>query len=122
MAGSGKISTDVGKEIFFPEKTSAPIDLPVSKNIDLTNTDDNEVGSIIENNLEQMEGGYFRCKICGKDSKGMTNSNRGQIRWSMKNHIETHIDGISFPCQLCGKQFRSKNSFAVHKSKVHKNK
>ena len=30
----------------------------VSKNISLANTDDNEVGTMIENHLEQLEGPY----------------------------------------------------------------
>ena len=56
----------------YEEKTSAPSDLQPSKIISLTNTDNNEVKSMIENNLEQLEGGHFRCRVCGKDSKGMT--------------------------------------------------
>ena len=108
----------------YEEKTSAPSDLPPSKIISLMNTDNNEVISMIENNLEPLEGGHFRCKVCGKDSKGMTKtiSNKAKLKWNMKNHVETHIEGLSYSCQLCGKQFRSKNSFSVHKSNYHKNK
>ena len=106
----------------YEEKPSTPIDMPVSKNNSLTNTDNNEVESMIENNLEQLERGHYRCKICGKDSKGMTNTQKGQCKWNMKNHVETHIEGFSYSCQLCKKKFRSKNSFSSHKSQYHKNK
>ena len=88
----------------------------------MTNIDDNEVRSMIEHNLEQLEGGHFRCKVCGKNSvdKGMTKNK--DLKWVMKSHIETHIEGLSYSCQLCVKKFRSKNSFSVHKSNYHKNK
>ena len=90
----------------------------------MTNIDDNEVRSMIENNLEQLEGGHFRCKVCGKDSKGMstTKTNKAKLKWNMKNHVETHIEGLSYSCEQCGKKFRSKNSFSNHKSVYHKNK
>ena len=104
----------------YEEKPTVPSDLPPSKIISLTNTDNNEVGSMIENNLEPLEGGHFRCKVCGKDSKGMTKTK--DLKWNMKNHVETHVEGLSYSCQLCGKTFRSKNSFSVHKSVYHKNK
>ena len=78
---------------------------------------------MIENNLEPLEGGHFRCKVCGKDSKGMSKSKtNGCAKSNMKNHIETHIEGLSYSCQLCGKTFRSKNSFSSQKSQYHKNK
>ena len=76
---------------------------------------------MIEKNLEQLEGGHFRCKICGKHSKGMVKTVTGPLRRNMANHVETHL-GLSYSCQLCGNKFSSKNSFSVHKSKYHKNK
>ena len=103
------------------EKTSAaPFGLPPSNIISLTKTDNNEVKSMIENNLEPLEGGHFMCKVCGKDSKGMTKTK--DLKSNMKNHIEVHIEGLSYSCELCGKKFRSKNSFSNHKSVYHKNK
>ena len=104
----------------YEEKPTTPLDLPTSKIISLTNTDNSEVGSMIENNLEQLEDGHFRCKVCGKDSKGMTKTK--DLKTNMKNHVETHVEGLSYSCQLCGKNFRSKNSFSNHKSVYHKNK
>ena len=53
------------------------------------------------------------CKICGQE---------GPIQ-DMKNHIEAnHIAGISIPCDLCGKLFKSRNSLGSHKSQQHRNK
>ena len=36
-------------------------------------------------------------------------------------HVETHIDGLSYDCPLCNKSFRSTNAFYAHKSRSHKN-
>ena len=64
--------------------------------------------------IAKNENGDYICKICGKVSgKKITN---------MKYHIETHLEGISFSCSICGKQFRSRNSLKVHKTTNHKNK
>ena len=52
------------------------------------------------------------CKVCGKEGTW------GQIR----DHIEAkHITGISTPCDLCGKSFKSRNSLANHKYTYHRN-
>ena len=46
------------------------------------------------------------CQVCGKEGYGT------QIR----DHIEAnHIEGVSVPCNICGKTFRSRNSLRMHK-------
>ena len=51
------------------------------------------------------------CNICGKQ----TASN------NMPSHIEAnHIDGISHPCDICGKTSRSRHALATHKHSYHK--
>ena len=53
------------------------------------------------------------CKICGQE---------GPVQ-DIKSHIEAnHIAGISIPCDLCGKLFKSRNSLGSHKSQQHRNK
>ena len=107
----------------FEKKPSPTIANSTSKTISLPNTDDkDEIGSVINDNLEELEDGHFRCKFCGKDSTGMKKTQKACLKVNMRNHVETHIEGVSFPCQICGKEFRSKNSFSVHKSIFHKRK
>ena len=106
----------------FEKKPTSTISNSTSKTISLTNTDNNEIGSVINDNLEELDDGHFRCKFCGKDSTGMKKTQKACLKVNMRNHVETHIQGISFSCQICGKEFRSKNSFSVHKSIFHKYK
>ena len=51
------------------------------------------------------------CKVCGK-----------QGTWNqIMQHIEAnHISGISIPCDLCGKSFKSRHAVANHKNRHHK--
>ena len=55
----------------------------------------------------------FRCTVCEK-----TMTHRG----SMRRHLETHLTGLSYNCNLCGKTFRLSNTLANHKSLSHGNK
>ena len=53
------------------------------------------------------------CKVCGKEDSIST----------IMSHIEAnHINGISIPCDLCGKSFKSRNVLSNHKSGYHRNK
>ena len=61
-----------------------------------------EVDSIVTQYIEKCVGGRYKCTLCGKvEKKDLSH---------LKNHIETHLEGLSFPCQLCEKTFRSRNA------------
>ena len=61
--------------------------------------------------LERNEDGSWKCRICGKSA------NKKQ---QMQYHVEgKHLQGVSLPCNLCGKIYRSRNSLIVHKSRKH---
>ena len=59
----------------------------------------------------EVRDGKFTCTVCGKTS---------DRRFNLGKHIETHIELLSFPCQLCDKVFRYRNSLQKHKSTFHK--
>ena len=61
--------------------------------------------------LEKNPDGGYICKVCG---------NTSNKKYNMMNHIETHMEGMSYSCPICQKTFRSKNSLSSHKSQTHK--
>ena len=71
-----------------------------------------EVDEQIKQNIIKNLDGTYSCQICGKHS--------GRKIQHCRNHIETHLEGLSFNCPLCGKTFRSRHSLAVHKSSYHR--
>ena len=75
------------------------------------NFDDMEA---LDQKLSEMFEGSGRskkCIPCGKISRDMTQA---------REHAETHIDGLNFPCQHCDKSFRSRQTLRSHISKYHK--
>ena len=68
----------------------------------------------INRNVEKGENGLFRCLLCGKEAK-----QKIQIQY----HIEgIHMEGLSLPCNICGRTFRSRNAFTIHKFREHNQK
>ena len=52
-----------------------------------------------------------KCNVCGKEGLGS----------HIKDHIEAkHIEGISIPCNICGRIVRSTNALRQHKKMNHK--
>ena len=77
----------------------------------------NDIDNKASQHVEKCEDGRFRCTLCGQTSKGTD----ARYKMQMKYHVEgVHLEGISIPCQLCGKTFRSRNSLRTHKSLFHK--
>ena len=57
-----------------------------------------EINEQIEQNIIRNWDGTYSCYLCGKNS--------GRQMGHCKNHIETHLEGLSFNCPLCEKTFR----------------
>jgi len=102
-----------------PEKEK--LDLPVT-NVENTSmqlispidtADLDELDQKLYENMEKLPGGIYSCKICSKTIPG------GRRR-DMKFHVETHMEGLTFPCNTCGKDFRSRDSLRNHMHYKHK--
>ena len=49
------------------------------------------------------------CKVCGKEGAGI----------AIRDHIEAnHLEGVSLPCNVCGKEFRSRMILRKHKCAI----
>ena len=73
-------------------------------------TDMTEVEEKIEQLIEKRDGRY-QCKACDYSSAKSTNT---------RDHVERHIDGLSYPCQFCDKTFRSRNTLRNHLYCLHR--
>ena len=59
-------------------------------------------------NIDKQQKAHI-CQVCGKEGQMM------QIR----DHIEAqHIEGISIPCNICSKYFRTRSALRQHKKTV----
>ena len=74
-------------------------------------TTNSEVDSKFAELVVQDESKMYTCTLCNKRMGHKSN---------MKKHFETHMTGLSYDCQQCGKTFRSRNVLYFHKSTVHK--
>ena len=59
---------------------------------------------------QKIDGGWS-CLHCGKISSHKSSG--------MRYHVETHMDGLCYTCNVCSKEFRSKNAYNFHKSRYH---
>ena len=69
--------------------------------------------SMVEEKIQEMmvrQDGLYHCNVCGYKNKRKPDITR---------HIETHIEGLSYPCNYCQKTFRSTNSLNTHISIYH---
>merc|ERR550519_923537 len=66
------------------------------------------------NSMIEKHGDVWACTRCGKsaqDARGKAN---------LRRHIEVHIEGVAYNCDLCGKSSGSKNGLNQHKAKYHR--
>ena len=66
--------------------------------------DMSDVDGRIEELMEKREGRYY-CLACDYSSVRISNVNE---------HVEKHIEGLSFSCQFCDKTFRLRHSLRNH--------
>ena len=83
------------------------------KNNVISTTLVNQLSSIddVKATVEELincDGDSWICKNCGKRSSRKTD---------MRKHVEIHIEGLSFGCQLCGQTFRSRIKLNNHKTR-----
>merc|ERR1712133_217102 len=98
-----KIKESVKEESYKPQG-----DHTIQLNNQYTNFSD--LDQMLYEYMEKLSDGSYSCKMCSKNTVAKTH---------MKFHVETHISGLSFPCETCGKEFRLSDTLRKHK-KIHK--
>ena len=69
------------------------------------------LNNTLESMMEKIDNEWI-CKVCGKSSKG----NKDNLR----KHVESkHMDGVSYPCQLCNTTFWSRSAILNHNFRKH---
>ena len=74
----------------------------------------NEVSKItekIENPDDPKQKGIWKCKVCNKTSKRVT---------EIKEHAEIHLTGFSHKCKMCGRSYKTRSSLRQHLMLRHK--
>ena len=65
-----------------------------------------DLDSQIQQQICRTEEGY-KCLVCNNTSKRALH---------MKEHVETHMKGLSFECNFCGKKMKSRSSLRMHET------
>ena len=100
----------------FPYIEEVPSFVPVESNrmVVKLDPDNQDLKTQLESFMESINDGEsnkWKCTVCGKISL-----NKKDIR----RHVETHINGVSHPCNLCGKVSRSSYALIIHTAKHHR--
>ena len=70
----------------------------------------------LEERIEKMmekRGEVWKCIVCGKVAQD------SKARGNLKRHVETHLEGVSHPCDICGHSSTSSGGLYQHKAKKH---
>ena len=70
-----------------------------------------QINSMMERITDYNGENKWKCTVCEKIIK---------FQRDMGCHIETHIEGVSYPCHLCGSVKRSSNALCIHIQENHK--
>ena len=92
------------------------IPINVAKILVAGNTSIEDLKVMLDSRMEISDNGehLLKCTVCGKTTKG------AKAKVHMRTHIETHIEGLSYPCNQCGIVSRSSNALQVHVSRNHR--
>ena len=77
----------------------------------VVNANMEDIKGQINSMMEKGSNGEYKCIVCEKSLRN---------RQDMSRHIETHIEGITYPCNQCGTLKRSSVALKIHRSRFHK--
>ena len=88
------------KEVFQKAKQPLKVKGKIDGTIALNENGEevNDLDAKLLEHVQRLPDKSMQCKICGHKATHLPN---------LKNHIETHMEGLSFPCHICGKSSTS---------------
>ena len=69
-----------------------------------------ELDQKVEESFSKDSNGFYTCHYCEKSIKKISH---------IKEHVETHFEGLSFPCKFCDTILRSRVSLRMHNKRQH---
>ena len=124
LIGGGKLEdTDQIKNTFeeensklsgndlFVSKNENHVDVRIIKKPDISFQSSDiqsmeELDQRVDESYTKVSAGLFSCNHCERTAKKVSH---------IKEHVETHIEGLSFSCTLCNSTLRSRNTLRNHK-------
>ena len=75
-----------------------------------------DMKSKLDSIIERVDGtdNMLKCTVCGKETKGV------YAKTILRQHIETHIEGLSYPCNQCDIVSKTNNALKVHVFRNHR--
>ena len=92
-------------------RASANITFNNETKINVTSMTPEEIEQKTRELYERMEG-IWSCLECGYSTSSGGSS-------TIRKHVETHIQGLSYTCALCSKEFGTRNALYKHRGNVH---
>ena len=91
--------------------------MPITHEKALMATDDTkeDLQLKIDSMIERDATGEYKCTVCGKTTKYK------DARRNIRQHVETHIEGVAHVCSHCEKVSRSSRGLQLHILKYHQN-
>ena len=80
------------------------------KKIDVASLNSEEIKDKLKELYEKIDG-FYSCLPCDYTTRDESN---------MRKHVEIHLEGLCYTCNICSKEFRSRNILNVHKTNFHK--
>ena len=102
---------EVNTEMSIKRENKISNERNYEKTVALANTTTLEETKKVVDEMIVRDGDSWLCKTCNKTTKS-----NSQIR----KHAERHIEGLYFPCLICGKTFRLRLQLSKHKFMEHK--
>ena len=92
------------KNVREKEKSAKPVTSVQSSDIQSLE----ELDQKVEESYSKASEGLYACHYCAKSFK---------LRGHIKEHVEIHFEGLSFPCTFCNSVLRSRKSLRLHNMK-----